>query len=68
METISAVEIAEKMGVSENTVYALIKTNGFPSIPVGSRYIVPRKAFESWFSDPVLIADYKRSRHEEAGA
>ena len=66
METISAVEIAEKMGINVNAVYDLLKTDGFPSIPVGKRFVVPRQAFESWFANPVLIAEYKRGQNERS--
>ena len=64
METISVIEIANKLGIGENAAYDLIKTSGFPSIPIGNRFIVPRTAFEIWFANPTMIVDYKRVQNE----
>lgn len=55
-------EISTVLGIGSNAAYELIKTEGFPSIPIGERYIVPRAAFENWVSNPELIANFKRKR------
>lgn len=40
--------IKDILGVSIGLVYELMKSNAFPSIKIGSRYIVPKEKFIEW--------------------
>lgn len=63
-ETMTIQDLMEVLGISATAAYMLIKDPGFPSIPVGSKQVIPRVAFEAWISDPDRLIAYKRSRLE----
>lgn len=44
-------DIAQQLGISRPTAYDLCKQEGFPSITVGKRIIIPVDAFEKWLMD-----------------
>lgn len=53
-------EMAEMLGIGVTSVYALIKAEGFPSIPNGkSGYVVPRITFMNWLADPRFVIEFK---------
>ncbi len=53
-------EIMKVLGVCESTARQLIKSEGFPAIPIGkTRLRVPRGAFFAWLNDPDRINTYK---------
>lgn len=53
-------EVAEIMGIGIGGVYNLMRSKGFPAIPIGKRrYIIPRAAFMAWFTDPNKLLAYK---------
>ena len=41
-------EIKNMLTIGTNKVYNLIKSEGFPSIKIGNKYIVPKDEFEKW--------------------
>lgn len=41
-------EIARRLSIGRLTVYAMLKQGIIPSIRLGRRWIVTRKAFEQW--------------------
>lgn len=47
-------EAAKAMGVGKNTMYALVKQEGFPALKVGKKYVIPVKPFEAWLSKKCL--------------
>jgi len=46
--TLSVINIANALGLSRSCAYALMKSEGFPSIRIGKRLITPKVAFEGW--------------------
>ena len=45
---ISVAEIATRLSVGRLTVYRLLENGAIPSIRLGHRYIVTRRAYETW--------------------
>ena len=45
---LSVPEIAAVMGISRAGAYALVKSEGFPSLKIGSRIVVPKEKFIDW--------------------
>ena len=45
---LSVTDMAEVLGISRAGAYELVKTEGFPSLSVGSRIIIPKDQFISW--------------------
>ncbi len=45
---LDAKTVKDIMGVSIGLVYELMKSDGFPSIRIGNRYIVPKEKFIEW--------------------
>lgn len=43
-------ELQNELGIGRDTAYALMRNHSFPSIKIGRRYIVERKAFEEWLA------------------
>lgn len=46
--TMTIPEAAQVLGVSKNLMYPLTRSEGFPVILVGTRRLIPVKAFERW--------------------
>lgn len=40
--------LAEALGISESSAYELMKTKDFPTLRIGSRYVVPKEDFIQW--------------------
>lgn len=45
---LAAKDIAKSSGMSVNTVYALMRSNTFPTIKIGGRYYVTQLAYSNW--------------------
>jgi len=43
--------IANVLGISESSTYELMNEEGFPSLRVGSRIVVPRDKFLRWVEE-----------------
>lgn len=41
-------ELQETLGVGRDIAYALMRNSAFPSIRIGSRYMVESQALEDW--------------------
>ncbi len=54
--TMSVQELAAQLGVSLPKAYALVKSEGFPSIRIGTRILIPVDAFREW----LVIASNKK--------
>lgn len=65
-ELLSVEELENILGICKTHVYRLLKAPGFPAIPKPGdgrnrkSYLIPRRAFWAWFSDPKLLAEFKR--------
>ena len=46
--TMTIPEAAQMLGISKNLMYPLTRSKDFPIIQVGTRRLVPKKAFECW--------------------
>jgi excisionase family DNA binding protein len=44
-------ETAEVLGISLTKCYALVRRRDFPSIQVGSRWLVPADALKAWLME-----------------
>ena len=42
---LSVPEVAAALGISQAGAYELVRTDGFPSLKVGSRIVVPKEKF-----------------------
>lgn len=47
----SVPELAKVLGISRPKAYELVKRDGFPSIAVGKRIIIPASALERWLDE-----------------
>jgi predicted DNA-binding transcriptional regulator AlpA len=46
--TLNATEIAQTLGISKAMAYNLLRSQGFPTLKIGSRLIVSKTAFIMW--------------------
>lgn len=46
--TMSVQELSAQMGISLPKAYELVKLEGFPSIRIGTRILIPVDAFREW--------------------
>ena len=53
--TMSVRELADQLGISLPKAYALVKSEDFPSIRVGTRILIPIEAYHEW----LIIASNK---------
>lgn len=49
--SLSAGDIAATLGISRAGAYTLIKSEGFPCIQIGGRYVVPKSKFLQWMDE-----------------
>jgi predicted DNA-binding transcriptional regulator AlpA len=48
--SLCADDVAGVLGISRAGAYTLIKSNGFPRIKIGGRYVVPKNKFIDWIN------------------
>jgi len=48
-------EAAKILGVGENKIYQLVKTEGFPKLMIGKMYRIPMLEFEQWVKDNITV-------------
>lgn len=48
---LSVPEVAAALGISQAGAYELVRTDGFPSLKVGSRIVVPKEKFIEWIDE-----------------
>ena len=46
--TMSVRELSAQLGISLPKAYALAKSEGFPSVRIGTRILIPVDAFREW--------------------
>ena len=49
--TLNANQVAEILGVARNTAYTLMHSEGFPTMHVGRRLLVPKEKLLQWMDD-----------------
>lgn len=50
---LSVPEVAAVLGISRAGTYELVKSEGFPSLKIGSRVVVPKEKFISWIDEQI---------------
>ena len=50
---LNAKQLAELMGVSISTAYELMREEGFPTLKIGKRIVVPKEELRAWISEQV---------------
>lgn len=48
---LSVPEVAATMGISRAGAYELVHSEGFPSLTIGSRIVVPKDKFIAWIDE-----------------
>ena len=43
-------QLADLLGVSDSSVYELIQEDGFPSLRIGKRIVIPKEELRVWIS------------------
>ena len=43
-------QLADLLGVSDSSVYELIQEDGFPSLRIGKRIVIPKEEPREWIS------------------
>lgn len=51
--TLSVPQVAAVLGISRAGAYELARSQGFPSLTIGSRIVVPKDKFISWIEERV---------------
>lgn len=46
--TMSVAELSKQLGISKPKAYELVRQDGFPSLNIGRRIIIPIEAFNIW--------------------
>ena len=46
----SVQELSAQMGISLPKAYELVKQPGFPTIRIGTRYLIPVDAYKEWLT------------------
>ncbi len=47
---INAETLSDVLGISKSSAYELMREEGFPSVRISSRIVVPKKAFIEWIN------------------
>ena len=48
--TLSVPDVASVLGISRAGAYELVRSDGFPSLRIGSRIVVPKEKFIGWIN------------------
>ena len=48
---LSVPEVAAVLGISRAGAYELVRSDGFPSLKIGSRIVAPKEKFIQWIND-----------------
>ena len=51
--TLTADHIAAALGISRANAYILLRSDGFPTLHIGKRMVVPKDRFLQWITDSV---------------
>ena len=50
---LSAMDVAALLGISRSSAYELMHEKGFPSVRIGSRFIVPKANLQTWIDEQI---------------
>lgn len=50
---LNAETVAKLLGISISSSYELMHEKGFPSLRIGSRFIVPKEKFRAWVEESI---------------
>ena len=56
--------IKEFLGISTGTVHQLLNSQGFPTLRINSRKLVPKEAFVRWMDANTGISKNERGDHQ----
>ena len=48
---LSVPEVAAVLGISRAGAYELVRSDGFPTLKIGSRIVVPKEKFIEWIDE-----------------
>ncbi len=48
---LTAPEVGEVLGISRAAAYALVRSEGFPRLKIGTRILVPKDKFLAWIDE-----------------
>ena len=51
---LSVPQLATTLGISRSGAYALVRSDGFPSLKIGSRIVVPKDNLLCWINENCL--------------
>ena len=54
---LSVPEVAAVLGISRAGAYELVRSDGFPTLRIGSRIVVPKEKFIRWIDAQTLGSD-----------
>ena len=50
---LSVPEVAAVLGISRAGAYELVRSNGFPTLKIGNRIVVPKEKFIEWIDNQI---------------
>ena len=48
---LSVMDVSAVLGISRSGAYELVKEEGFPSLTIGSRIVIPKARFIQWIEE-----------------
>ena len=51
---LSVPQLAVVLNISRSGAYALVRSDGFPSLKIGSRIVVPKDKLQDWINENCL--------------
>ena len=51
---LSVPQLASALGISRSGAYTLVRTEGFPSLKIGSRIVIPKDKLQNWINENCL--------------
>jgi len=51
---LSVPQVAAVLGISRAGAYELVRSDGFPSLTIGSRIVIPKDRFIAWINEKTL--------------
>ena len=49
--TLNAQQVADLLGIAKNSVYTLMHSEGFPTLHIGRRLVVPKEKLLQWMDE-----------------
>ena len=51
---LSVPQLAAVLNISRSGAYALVRSDGFPSLKIGSRIVIPKDKLQNWINENCL--------------